>query len=236
MNRRDSTHAHVHAHDKETYAFNILVIGELGVGKTSLKLRYTDNVFDPDIKANAGIDFKVKIIPLYSEEYVKLSIWDTAGSEKYRSIANNYFKNAHGILLCFDISNRQSFEELNKFWLNFIDDYLETGNNRNRVCFAYLVGNKMDLEHERKVTYKEGEELAKSFNSKYYETSSLNGYGVETVFNDMVVDLVDKTKELNENDNADVKGLKLSRDASFYRECSSEISKDFVDSRSAVCC
>ena len=83
---------------KTTYQFKLLIIGECNVGKTSLKIRYTENKFDPNVKPNAGIDFKVKTITLGTLETVKLSIWDTAGSEKYRSIANSYFNNAQGIV------------------------------------------------------------------------------------------------------------------------------------------
>ncbi len=129
--------------------YKILVIGEEGVGKTSLKIRYTDKDFNPNTEKNKGIDFKTKKVKLMSSsDYIQLSIWDTACSEKYNSIAKNYLRNAQGILLCFDISNRASFEELNNFWYNLINEYFNLGKKNHNAWVLFLVGNKFDLSQE----------------------------------------------------------------------------------------
>ena len=124
----------------ETYNFKILIIGEEGVGKTSLKIRYTEDKFDPSISANTFLDFKTKVIQLNQTETAALSIWDTAGSEKFHSIAKSYLNNSQGILLCFDISNRKSFEELNNFWISFIEEYIEVGKQKKeKISLVFLV-------------------------------------------------------------------------------------------------
>lgn len=220
---------------KTTYQFKLLIIGECNVGKTSLKIRYTENKFDPNVKPNAGIDFKVKTITLGTLETVKLSIWDTAGSEKYRSIANSYFNNAQGILLCFDISNRKSFEELNNFWIEFIHEYLETGTEKNKVCLVYLIGTKLDLAADRKVNSEEGKELAAKFGGKYYETSSLTGENVNLMFLDFTKELVEKYESIKSSlKNND--GMRLRKDSFYNKDAVSTFSKYHNDSTSSFCC
>lgn len=179
------------------YQFKVLIIGESGVGKTSIKVRYTDNKFTPDLAANVGVDFKKKAVQISPTEIVKLIIWDTAGSEKYRSLAKSYLNNSQGILLCFDLTNRKSFEELNNFWLNFIKEYIDTGVTKKKVCIVYLVGNKNDLKN-REVSYEEAKEFSKGFGGEYFETSALTGDGIEDMFFDLAKDMVEKLESNRE--------------------------------------
>ena len=181
-----------HSFIQSTYQFKILILGEAGVGKTSLKVRYTDNKFLPNTKASTAIDFKIKLIHLTESETAKLSIWDTAGSERYRSIANSYLKNAQAILLCFDISDKTSFDELGLFWQSFIKEYFSLGKEQNKICLVYLVGTKQDLEQQRAVSKEEALTFIKQFeNGEYFETSSLTGYNVEEVFQELTLKLID---------------------------------------------
>ena len=138
----------------ETYNFKVLIIGEPGVGKTSLKVRYTENKFDPNMVGTTYLDFKKKIVRINQTETAALSIWDTAGSEKFRSIAKSYLNNSQGILLCFDISNRQSFEELNNFWVNFIEEYIEKFENLKEYiisCSNGMISNTSDIKTKGKL-------------------------------------------------------------------------------------
>ncbi len=175
----------------ETYNFKVLIIGEPGVGKTSLKVRYTENKFDPNMVGTTYLDFKKKIVRINQTETAALSIWDTAGSEKFRSIAKSYLNNSQGILLCFDISNRQSFEELNNFWVNFIEEYIEIGKQKKeKISLVYLVGCKKDLGDKREIDFDEAKQFAETFHGKYFEISSLTGEGVEMLFQDFTLKMV----------------------------------------------
>ena len=220
---------------KTSYQFKLIIIGESNVGKTSLYIRYTENKFDPNVKTNICIDFKAKTITLGTLETVKLLIWDTAGSEKYRSIAYSYYKNAQGILLCFDITNRRSFDELKNFWKGFIDEYLETGNANNKVCLVYLIGTKLDLARERKVSVEEATEVAKQFEGKYFETSALTGENVNLAFLEFTKHLVEKYDSIKVNISKE-EGVKLRKDSYFYKDGVSTFSKYQNDSTSSYCC
>lgn len=106
--------------------YKILLIGEIGVGKTSIKSRYIDNIFEENTKPNVTLDFQTKVVQVTPVTCVKLIIWDTAGSEKYRSIARSYFTNCQGIIICYDITNRKSFNTLD-FWIDLINEYVQIG-------------------------------------------------------------------------------------------------------------
>ena len=196
----------------ETYNFKILIIGEEGVGKTSLKIRYTEDKFDPSISANTFLDFKTKVIQLNQTETAALSIWDTAGSEKFHSIAKSYLNNSQGILLCFDISNRKSFEELNNFWISFIEEYIEVGKQKKeKISLVFLVGNKKDLSDKREISIEEAQRFAETFHGKYYETSSLTGEGIHLLFQEFTLRMVvlleqNKLNYLNPNDTTKLLG------------------------------
>lgn len=196
----------------ETYNFKVLIIGEEGVGKTSLKIRYTEDKFDPSISTNTFLDFKTKVIQLNQTETASLSIWDTAGSEKYHSIAKSYLNNSQGMLLCFDISNRKSFEELNNFWITFIEEYIEVGKQKKeKISVVFLVGNKKDLSDKREISVKEARQFAETFHGKYYETSSLTGEGINLLFQEFTLRMVvlleqNKLNYLNPNDTTKLLG------------------------------
>ena len=122
----------------------ILIIGESGVGKSSLLLRFTDDQFDPDQEATIGVDFKVKVIDNNGNK-VKLAIWDTAGQERFRTLTPSYYRGAQGAILVYDISSRESFQKVED-WLNELETY-----STNHDLIKMLVGNKCDKEAERRV-------------------------------------------------------------------------------------
>jgi small GTP-binding protein len=152
----------------------ILVIGESAVGKSCLLLRYTDNKFQESFMTTIGVDFKTKYIDIEGVQ-VKLQIWDTAGQEKFRSITKAYYRGAHGILVVFDVSRRETFNQT-RMW---IDSIRESSADSNPID-VILVGNKCDLE--RCVTTEEAEDLAKQFQIPYYETSAKDATNVDTAF------------------------------------------------------
>ena len=119
----------------------VLVVGETGVGKSSLMLRYTDEKFMPDILPTVGLDFRVKVMELAGYS-VKISIWDTAGQERFKNISSSYYRGAQGVVLVYDITERRTFNNLGR-WLEELDRYggekmvkVVVGNKRDQVTYC----------------------------------------------------------------------------------------------------
>ena len=128
----------------------VILIGDSGVGKTNLLRRYTKDDFDREIRATIGVDFSAMEYE-YKGRVIKVQFWDTAGQEKYRSIAESYFRNAHGAVIVFDLTDKKSFENLEQ-WRQ---ELTKTG---NKLLDVVVTGNKVDLDGERKVGLKEGQD------------------------------------------------------------------------------
>ena len=163
------------------YIIKILTLGDTTVGKTSIVLRYSDDKFhDNNILATIGIDFKIKQINRGGES-IKLSIYDTAGQERFQNIIKHYYRGANGVLLTFDISNRSSFEKLD-FWLN---DLKENSDNIDEL-FICLIGNKLDKEDKREVSKEEANKYARENNMPYFEVSAKTGQGIKILFDEVI--------------------------------------------------
>jgi small GTP-binding protein len=158
---------------KYDHLFKLLIIGESGVGKTCLLLRFTDDSFTANHLTTIGIDFKIKIINL-EEKQIKLQVWDTAGQERFRTITKTYYKGAHGIILTYDVTDENSFKNIRN-WVKQIEQ-----NAQSNVC-KVLVGNKCDRE-DRKISYEEGAKLASEFKMQFFETSAKSNYNVNETF------------------------------------------------------
>ena len=159
---------------KYDYLFKLLIIGESGVGKTCLLLRFTDDSFTANHLTTIGIDFKIKIINL-ENKLIKLQIWHTAGQERFRTITKTYYKGAHGIILTYDVTDQTSFKNIRN-WIKQIE-----ANAQTNVC-KVLVGNKCD-KPDRVVTEEEGRKLAADFSMNFFETSAKTNQNVNEVFN-----------------------------------------------------
>jgi len=171
------------------YIFKVVVIGESGVGKSNLILRFAQNTFNPDSKTTIGVDFATKTINV-DGKVVKAAVWDTAGQEIYRAIVSAYYRGAVGALLVYDITRRETFEHVQE-WL----DELRAAADQN--ISIILVGNKCDLAEadpsKRKVTAEEAREWAETHGLKAaVETSAKTGESVEEAF-------VDCAKEIYKN-------------------------------------
>jgi Ras-related protein Rab-8A len=152
----------------------LLMIGDSGVGKTCLLLRYANDSFSPTFITTIGIDFKIKNIQLDGKR-IKLQIWDTAGQERFRTITTSYFRGAQGILLVYDVTDRQTFVSIRN-WVAQIQMHADV--NVNKI----LIGNKCDMTDQRAVTFEEGEALAKEYNIQFFETSAKQDINVEKSF------------------------------------------------------
>ena len=170
--------------------FKIVLIGDTSVGKTNILSKYLSNEFDPDSKATVGVEFGTRDFKIENNT-VKVQIWDTAGQERYRSITNAYYKGAKGSLLVYDITNPKTFENVDK-WLS------DLKTNAEEKISVVLVGNKTDLESERKISLEQGKEKAELFKLAFIETSALNGNNIEKAFNELISDVYKNHHELFE--------------------------------------
>ncbi|XP_066925649.1 ras-related protein Rab-18-like [Clytia hemisphaerica] len=171
----------------------ILIIGESGVGKSSLLIRFTDDTFDPEISATIGVDFKVKTVNIDGNK-LKLALWDTAGQERFRTLTPSYYRGAQGVVFVYDVSVRQTFEKL-KDWLSECDTYAT-----KQDLVKMLVGNKIDKQG-REVTRQEGLQFAKRHSMLFIEASAKTKDGVECAFEELVEKVL-QTPGLWEKDNA----------------------------------
>ncbi|ESS31111.1 putative small GTP binding protein rab1a, partial [Toxoplasma gondii RUB] len=163
------------------YLFKLLLIGDSGVGKSCLLLRFADDTYTESYISTIGVDFKIRTIDLDGKT-VKLQIWDTAGQERFRTITSSYYRGAHGIIIVYDVTDRESFNNV-KNWMMEIDKYAMEGVSK------LLVGNKCDLTSKRTVTYEEGKEFADSCNMRFIETSAKNAHNVEQAFHIMASEI-----------------------------------------------
>ena len=161
-----------------------MLLGDSGVGKSCIILRYIENNFSTNLMNSIGVDFKLKNIEIDNKK-IKLQIWDTAGQERFRTITTSYYKGAHAIIICFDITDRSSFEHVRN-WMADIDKFAKEG------VLRILVGNKCDLENARQVRKEEGNEIANKYGIKYLETSAKDTINIEDLFISTAKNLLSK--------------------------------------------
>jgi Ras-related protein Rab-8A len=160
------------------HCFKLITLGNSGVGKTSMILRYCDSIFSPTFITSIGVDFKVKNLVLNGKR-VKLNIWDTAGQERFRNITMSYIRGSNGILMVYDVSDRKSYLAVNE-WMRSISE------NTNTKTNIILLANKCDREMERQVTKTEGEMLAKQYKIPFYEVSARKNINIEEALRELV--------------------------------------------------
>jgi len=158
--------------------YKLLFLGETSVGKTSILLRYTDDTFNSFLPT-VGVDVRYKYIK-YENKKIRLDIWDTAGQERFKNIAKNYFRGSNGIILVFDISNKESFNKL-KFWLT------DCKENIDPETELVIAENKIDIEEEQRVVSKEViKEFGEKYNIEVFPTSAKTGEGIDKVFSHLI--------------------------------------------------
>ncbi|KAL7313054.1 GTP-binding protein [Mucor circinelloides] len=163
------------------YLIKLLLIGDSGVGKSCLLLRFSDDSFTPSFITTIGIDFKIRTIELDGKR-IKLQIWDTAGQERFRTITTAYYRGAMGILLVYDTTDERSFANVRN-WFSNIEQHASEGVNK------ILIGNKCDMEDKRVITKDQGQNLANELGIRFMETSAKANIGVEEAFFDLARDI-----------------------------------------------
>ncbi|XP_075154687.1 RAS oncogene family member Rab35 isoform X2 [Haematobia irritans] len=155
------------------HLFKLLIIGDSGVGKTSLLLRFSDDTFNSSHISTIGVDFKIRTFTI-DDQQVKVQIWDTAGQERFRTITSTYYRGTHGVIVVYDVTDGGSFQNIRK-WLQEIHE------NCNAVNIV-LVGNKNDDPERKVVDTEDSQRFAQSMGIQLFETSAKNNTGVNEMF------------------------------------------------------
>ena len=199
--------------------YKIILVGDSGVGKTSILKKFINNEFNEDIKCTINVDFFSKSIKIDKNLYTNLKIYDTAGQEKYRALIKQYYQGTDGIILVFDLTNENSFNKL-KSWINEVSDNTE----KSQII---LVGNKADLI-ERKIDEETAENFAKQKDMKYIETSAKEGTNILLLFEELALDI--NKKKQNDSSVVELEHV----DTYVFRR--REINKEIKNKKENKCC
>ena len=163
-----------HNNKEYEFIFKVLMLGNSNVGKSSLFLRFVDDIWNDTFVPTIGVDFKIKTIEI-DQKKVKMQIWDTAGQERFKNIISSYYRGANGILLIYDVTEKESFKSLSN-WL------IEIEKNGNKNVLKVLIGNKSDLEDKRVISFNQGKEFSDMYGLKFIETSAKKNLNVNEAF------------------------------------------------------
>eukprot|EP00731_Ephydatia_muelleri_P017740 Em0010g838a len=161
--------------------YKILVIGDSGVGKTALLMRLCEERYESITKYTIGVDYMTKVV-IVDNKSIKLQIWDTAGQERFKTLTNVYFRGAAGAIVVYDVTNRESFENVQSWMKNI--------SSQGPQIKVVLIAHKNDLDYERRVTSEEGVELARHYQCPFFEASSKTGINCTEAFTVLVKNII----------------------------------------------
>ena len=189
--------------DSEEHNFKVVLVGETGVGKTSIISQFIDQVFEEELQTSTGGSFSSKEIFFDNGKSLKLEIWDTAGQERYRSLTKIFYKNSSCAILVYDITKKQTFDELKNYWIGQIKE------SAPKDIMLAIVGNKEDLLDKEQVDENEARDFAKENNALFFSTSAKNSDAINQLFIDIGKKYagwnsnakIELNKEKNDNEN-----------------------------------
>ena len=186
----------------ETYDYLIktVIVGDSGIGKSSIMVRFAEDTFNYHYISTIGVDFKICTIQ-YKNKSIKFQIWDTAGQDRFRTITSTYYRGSHGTIVCYDITDRNTFDSIAK-WLEEVKKY-----SINEPILI-LCGTKADLESKREVSSSEGLEFAKLHNMKFFETSAKDNTNIKEIFEFIAENKLQDNSFINKINNFEEKELK----------------------------
>ncbi|EEB05417.1 GTPase Ypt2 [Schizosaccharomyces japonicus yFS275] len=193
------------------YLIKLLLIGDSGVGKSCLLLRFSEDSFTPSFITTIGIDFKIRTIELDGKR-IKLQIWDTAGQERFRTITTAYYRGAMGILLLYDVTDEKSFENI-RTWFSNVEQHASEN------VFKILIGNKCDCEEQRQVTYEQGQALAEELGIKFLEASAKTNVNVDEAFFTLAREIKKQKIDAEQESSAQASNIDLSSSRNSKRCC-----------------
>jgi len=178
------------------YQLKLLLIGDAGVGKTCVLLRYTNDTFNSIVNTTIGIDFTIKKLS-FNKKRLKVQIWDTAGHESFRHITRSYYRGADAVMLLYDVTNRSTLDGIRR-WIDDIMLPPSPYNKDNVICdsdddnkvYMILIGCKCDLNSYRKITWEEGNAMAKEFKMDFFEVSAKTNYNIIEAFSKLYDDVM----------------------------------------------
>ena len=191
--------------NKDIIEFKIILIGNASVGKTSIFNKFTTGDFSKIYKSTIAAEFKSKLLKVNKNLWAKLVIWDTCGTENYRSLTRQYYRGADGAIVIFDLTDQSSFNDLKK-WIKDIKNYGE------KDIQIIIVGNKLDLFNQRKVTQSQANNFCNENKYKYIEASAKDGTNLLKIFEELTFDLTNKNLQKiknEENKKSQIKNLEI---------------------------
>lgn len=201
--------------DNYDYLIKCIIIGDNGIGKSALMLRYTDEEFNDSLLTTIGVDYKFKTVNINSE-IIKFQIWDTSGQERFKSITTTYYRESSVVILCYDITDPITFLNLDA-WLN------EIKNHASPNVLIVICGTKFDLASERKISYDDAKLYCDNKNLKYFEVSAKSNLNINKIFYEISQEII-KIKSSDDLTNVTI------------RQKSGKISLDHLITKKKSCC
>jgi len=203
--------------------YKVIIIGDTAVGKSNILSRYVKDEFSSNSKSTVGVELGIKFLKIKNTK-TKIQIWDTAGQERYRAITSSYFKGSNGCFIVYDITNEASFNNIENW-------YEQIQKETSSDLPILLVGNKCDLEDERKVPIEKGKEKAKNLNCAFFETSALKKINIDKIFEELVNNIYEKTGGNKNDDDINIELIKDDKGISLNDD-----KNDEKDSKKGGCC
>ena len=203
--------------------YKVIIIGDTAVGKSNILSRYVKDEFSSNSKSTVGVELGIKFLKIKNTK-TKIQIWDTAGQERYRAITSSYFKGSNGCFIVYDITSEASFNNVENW-------YEQIQKETSKDIPILLVGNKCDLEDERKISIEKGKEKAQNLNCAFFETSALKKINIDKIFEELVNNIYEKT---GGNKNDDDINVELVRDDKAVNL--NEVKNDENSKKKGGCC